>query len=243
MPEPLGLQDGARVVEVQDERSPVCEAALELIRSTFSVRDRHPSEELRSELEEKRRDLVPRNRPHLLALLLEGRVVGAAYGVYLAGPNCGFVAYVAVDPECRGGGFARRLRSQLARCFRADAAAAGHQGLAWIAGEVRRSSPWLEQLVRRRGAIPLDFTYYHPGMDPGGDHEPYVLYLEPMGDTRRALPVALVRRMVYQVYRLAYRVRHPLMRPNFRRMMEELEGRTEVGPNEEVLARAHASAG
>jgi hypothetical protein len=169
-------------------------------------------------------------------------VVGAAYGIYLAGPNCGFVAYVAVHPDQRGGGIARELRAQLSASFRADAIADGNEELAWIVGEVRRSSPWLEQLVRTRGAIPLDFDYFHPGMSPGGDHEPYTLYLEPMGDTRQALPVLLVRRVVYQVYRIAYRVRHPLMRTNFRRMMDELEGRDEVGPSADVLARAFAGA-
>jgi GNAT superfamily N-acetyltransferase len=242
MPEPPAGRDAARIVEVEDERSDECRGAIELIEETFRPVDRHAPGELLSELEEKRRQLVPRNRPHLLAAVLEERVVGAAYGVYLAGPNCGFVAYVAVHPQARGGGIARRLRARLAECFRADAAADGHQGLAWIVGEVRRSSAWLEQLVRRRGAIPLDFTYYHPGMFPGGGQEPYTLYLEPQGDSRRSLPVLLVRRIVYQVYRIAYRVRHPLTRPGFRSMMDELEGREEVGANQEVMARAGEAA-
>jgi hypothetical protein len=241
MPEEAPASQELHLVEVVDERTPACDGALALIERTFQVADRHAPDELRSELEEKRRQLVPRNRPHLLAALREGEVMGAAYGIYLAGPNCGFVAYVAVDEAQRGGGIARRLRRQLAAAFREDARADGNDELAWIVGEVRRDSPWLEQLVRRRGAIPLDFEYFHPGMNPGGEHEPYTLYLEPMGDTRQALPVLLVRRVVYQIYRIAYRVRHPLMRSNFRRMMEELERREEVGANQEVLFRASAS--
>jgi GNAT superfamily N-acetyltransferase len=228
----------ARIAELSDERSAEAAAALALIERTFAARDRHAPQELRSELEEKRLELVPRNRPHLFAALADGEVVGAIYGVYMAGPNCGFVAYVAVEPEHRGGGVARRLRAELAERFRGDARAVGHDELGWVVGEVKRSSPWLTELVRRRGAIPLDLEYFHPGMAPGDGREPYSLYLEPVGDIRRELPVLLVQRIIFAVYRVAYRVRHPLMRPGFRAMVEALDGRAVVGPHREVIERA-----
>jgi GNAT superfamily N-acetyltransferase len=239
MPEP-GAAPTATLVEVLDEHAAEVAGALDLIARTFERSERHALDELRSELEEKRRRLVPRNRPHLLAAVADGQVVGAIYGVYLAGPNCGFVAYVAVDPGHRGGGLARRLRAELSRCFRRDAVETGQEELAWIAGEVRRASPWLTRLVRDRGAIPLDFTYYHPGIGPGDDAEPYTLYLEPISETRRELPVLFVRRIAFAIFRVAYRVRYPLLRPNFRAMLEELEGRTLIGPHPEVMSRAEA---
>jgi ribosomal protein S18 acetylase RimI-like enzyme len=227
-----------RITELLDERSADAAAALALIERTFAPRDRHAPQELRSELEEKRLELVPRNRPHLFGALVDGVVVGSIYGAYMAGPNCGFVAYVAVDPDHRGGGIARQLRAELAERFRGNARAVGHDELGWVVGEVRRSSPWLTELVRRRGAIPLDLEYFHPGMSPGDGREPYSLYLEPVGDIRRELPVLLVQRIIFAVYRVAYRVRHPLTRPGFRAMIEELDGRAVVGPHREVVERA-----
>lgn len=234
-PKPAGSLE---IEEVRREDTSDAEAALALIEQSFSRADRHAPENLRSELEEKRRRLVPRNRAHLLVAKDGAEVVGTAYGTYLAAPNCGFVAYLAVHPDHRRKGIAPRLRAALVSRFGADARSTGREELAWIVGEVRRSSKWLTQVVKRRGAIPLDFEYYHPGIDPSGKHQPFVMYLEPIDDARRELPTLLVTRIVFSVYRMVYRIRYPLLHPNFRLMIEALEERETIGPDEDIVARA-----
>jgi GNAT superfamily N-acetyltransferase len=227
-----------RIVELDDERSPLADDAFGLIREMFEAADRHGQDELRAELEERRRQLVPRNRPHVLVALDGDVVAGTIYGTFLALVNAGFVAYVAVAESHRGCGIARQLRAALARQFHTDAREVLEEELAWIVGEVRLASPWLEQLVRRRGAIPLDFDYYHPGMRPDGDHEPYRLYLEPMADQSRELGVLRVLRIAYAVYRHGYRVRYPLRLAGFRAILDQLEHRETVGPDPAVVRRA-----
>lgn len=219
-----------RVLEVADEREPLAEAALALIGEVFRPPERQPLAELRSEVEEKRRGLLQPFDFHLLAAVApEGGVVGVISGVYLAGVNAGFVTYLAVHAAARGRGVGRRARRALVEALRADARRAGQAELAWVLGEVRSDSAWIRRLVRTRGAIPFDLTYYHPGMrlDPAAPG--YVLYREPIGDARRELPAAEVGRVLYAVWRRGYRVRYPLERETFRAMLAELEGRATIG--------------
>src|SRR5690606_13952474 len=129
----------------------------------------------------------------------------------------------------RGRGVGRLLRAELVARTRADAQRSGQADLNWVLGEVRAANPWLRQLVRKRGAIPFDLTYYHPGMAPGTDAPPYVLYRQPVADGREELPAELVRQIIYAIYRRAYRVRYPLQHPGFVAMLRELENRAIVG--------------
>lgn len=233
----VDLDPEVRYTEVLDERSEVGRRALELIRRTFPRQDRHSIDELRSELEEKRRNLLSPYDFHLLAMVdSRAEVVAVAAGVYLAGVNCGFVDYLAVDESFRRQRLGHVLRAHLLECFRASARASGQARLAWILGEVRLDSPWLLDLVRN-GAVPFDLTYYHPGMASGESEDRYVLYREPEADRRRELPTDEVRRILYAIYRRAYRVRYPLLRENFRAMLEEIEGRESVGEHPEVIRR------
>lgn len=114
--------------------------------------------------------------------------------------------------------------------FRKDARKAGFDDLAWVLGEVRGDSPWLKRLLRTRGAVAFDLRYHHPGVTPDGASDGHVLYRQPVGDRREVLPVHLVRRILYAIYRRGYRIPYPLDRPGFRAMLEELEARTSVGP-------------
>ena len=228
------------IVEVTDERGALAQEALELIAASFKREDRHSLADLRSEIAEKRLELLTLYDFHLLVRLDEAaRVAAAAIGVYLAAGNAGFISYLAVRPDARGYGVGREVRGALIEAFRDDARRAGRDELAWVVGEVRADSPWIARLVRERGAIPLDLTYYHPGMQPGASPEPYLLYCEPIGDRRRELPAAEVRRLIYAVWRRAYRVRYPLQREGFVAMMAELEGRQRVGAHPIVRSFAH----
>ncbi len=217
------------VIEVQDERTPLGESAVRLFEETFDRRDRHAAEELRAEIAEKRYGLLDPFDFHLLAACHGNELIGAIMGVYLAGVNAGFVDYLAVRPGFRGQGVGRVLRPRLVSLFRDDARTAGRDDLSWVLGEVRLENPWLRRLVRARGAIPFDLDYFHPGMRPGTHTSRYVLYRQPFGDPSPELPVGLVRRILYAIYRRAYRVRYPLHHEGFQAMMGALEGRDLIG--------------
>jgi len=213
-----------RIVEVMDERDPVAEQALELISQAFDRTDRQPVAELRSEVEEKRLGLLTAMDSHLLAALsAEGNAVGTAAGIYLEGVNAGFVTYLTVARDYRGRKLGPALRSALVAAFRDDARRAGFSELAWVLGEIRADSPWLLRLLKRRSAIAFDLTYLHPGMHPERKSAPYVLYRQPVGDSRPVLSADEVRRVLYSIYRRAYRVRYPLQHQSFRAMLMELE--------------------
>lgn len=224
------MTDAVRIVEIRDEREPLADAALAVIADMFPSAERQPLAELRSEVAERRLGILSGYNFHLLTALYEEETepAGTIIGLYLDGVNAGFITYLAVRRQYRGRRLARLLRPQLIEAFRADARQSGHDELAWILGEVRAESPWLKRLVRTRGAIPFDLEYYHPGMtlDPP---ERYILYRQPVGDHRRDLPVELVRRTLYAIYRRGYRVRYPLNREIFEVMMAQLDGRESVG--------------
>lgn len=223
-----------QIVDIDDERSSLAVQALGLIEQAFDARDRHSIEDLRSAMAEVRLGLIAPYAFHVLGAVEDGRLIGTAIGTYLAGINAGFVNYLAVTESGRGQGTGRLLRRGLVRRCRAEAVRAGHTDLAWMLGEVRSTNPWLKRLVRKRGAIPFHFEYYHPGMRPGAEASAYVLYRQPVGDRREALPSELVRRILYAIYRRAYRVRYPLQHPGFLAMLEQLEGREGVGAHPDV---------
>lgn len=232
--------DNFRVVEVVDERTPLAAEALKLLADTFPPHDRHSLDDLRTEVAEKRYDLLFPYDFHLLALVDESdNVVATSTGTYLAGVNAGFVGYLAVHPDHRGAAHGRRLRSTLVDLFMSDAIEAGNHGLAWVIGEVRVANPWLHKLVREGTAIPFDFDYYHPGMTVGKG-EKYVLYRQLVGDLRRELAAAETRTILYAIYRRSYRVRYPLNHPNFMAMLEDIGDRKVVGPHPEVVRLARA---
>jgi len=221
---------GVRIVEVMDERTAVAEDSLRLLEATFEQGPWRPLVELRSEIAEKRLGLLAAYDFHLFAALdADDEVAGAAVGVYLEGVNAGFITYLAVDAEHRGRKIARALRGALVDRIRVDARAGDWDELAWVLGEVRHDNPWLRRLVRERGAIPFDLEYHHPGVAPEDTTTRYVLYRQPVGDERPDLPVQLVRRVLYAIYRRAYRVTYPLESAPFRHMLEQLEGRESVG--------------
>ncbi|CAN5733987.1 hypothetical protein BH23GEM10_BH23GEM10_12330 [soil metagenome] len=226
------MSGDVRTVEILDEREPLSDAALEIVQEMFDPRERQPLAELRSEIAERRLGMLSSYNFHLITALHDDdpEPAGTVIGLYLDGVNAGFITYLAVREQHRGRRIARVLRPHLIEVFRDDARRAGHDDLAFVLGEVRRDSPWLRRLVRTRGAIPFDLDYYHPGMSLDSA-EPYVLYRQPVGDARRELPVALVRRILYAIYRRAYRSRYPLQRDIFRHMLEQLDGRSTVGPH------------
>jgi ribosomal protein S18 acetylase RimI-like enzyme len=193
-----------RIVEIEDERSPLAREALSLLRSAFPPPERQPIEQIAMEIAEKRLGLLTSYDFHLFASLSgEGRVMAIASGVYLGGVNAGFVTYLAVGEEYRSQRIGRALRTSLIDAFRQDARALDWLELASVIGEVRQDSPWLERLIRERSAIPFDFTYYHPGQEPEPGAVRWVLYRQPIGDRRENLPYREVRQLLYAIWRRA----------------------------------------
>jgi GNAT superfamily N-acetyltransferase len=219
-----------RLIPILDEREPLAGRAFSLIHGMFAPADRQPISELASELAERRLGLFSNHNFHLIAAVPEGSddPAGAIIGVYLGGVNAGMVMYLAVQKEHRGSGVGRMLRPRLIEAFQEDARRAGKSDIAFVLGEVRAASPWLRRLVRTRGAIPFDLDYYHPGMTPGPGGR-YVLYRQPFQDRRLELSVHHTRRIIYAIYRRAYRVRYPLQREGFVAMLRQLECRDRIG--------------
>ncbi|MET0398770.1 MAG: GNAT family N-acetyltransferase [Longimicrobiaceae bacterium] len=223
----MPLPPDLRAVEVDDERSPLARATLELIHE--AIGDVQPTADLLTELEEHRRGLPSGGCYHLLALLNpEGEPVAAASGVYIEASNAGFVTYLAVRADQRRRRLGRKLRDYLIEAFRAEALRTRGERLAFTVGEVRHASPWLRTLVREGQVIPFDFGYFHPWM-PLRSEGRYVLYREPDGDARRTLPADEVLRLVYGIWRRAYRIRYPTQSETFCYMLRQLEAQGTVG--------------
>lgn len=216
-----------RLVRLEDERDPVARAAIALF--VDEIGDVQPADDLLSELEEGRRGMYSGGGYHMLALLDEDdRPAAAAAGIYLRGIGTAFVTYLAVRPDQRRRHLGRRLRAHLTDSIRAEARETDGRDVAWIVGEVRRGGPWLRTLVRRGKAVPFDIPYFHPWM-PRAAEGRYILYREPVSDPRRELPAVEVARLVYAIWRRAYRVRLPLQSELFRYMIDEIEKRGTIG--------------
>lgn len=236
---PRQALDAPTIIEIIDERSREAEEALGLIHNCFPRSDRHAISELRSEIAEKRHLLLEPFDFHQLAVLDENEsVIATAAGVYLAGVNAGFVTYLVVGREHRNRQLGRMLRAELVDRFRANSLAAEYDDLKWVLGEVRIDSPWLITLVKTGTVIPFDLEYFHPGLQPGTSERRYVLYREIIADDRRSIPAGETAQVLFAIYRRAYRVRYPLERENFKSMIDQLQGREEVGPNREVMRLA-----
>lgn len=231
---PVPPPPAERIVEVTDERNPLATAALEVIMESFPPEDRQSLHQLRTEIGEKRLGLLSDYDFFLFTALDEdGHPMGSVAGIYLDGINAGFVTYLAVRSRYRGRQVARRLRATLIDACRRAARRLGYEDLAWVVGEVEAESPWLRRLVETRGAVAFDLDYFHPGMLPGASPKRFVLYRQPVGDHRIEIPTDLVRRILYSIYRRAYRVRYPLDHEAFRHMLQQMEGRETVGASAE----------
>ncbi|HEX2076124.1 MAG TPA: hypothetical protein VHG08_00395 [Longimicrobium sp.] len=214
-----------RVVAVDDERTPLAREALQLIAD--AIGDVQPVNDLLSEVEERRRGMPSGGDYHLLAMVdPRERVAAAAAGIYLETVNAGFVTYLAVRPDLRSQQLGGKLRGHLVDSIRAEARRKTGADPAWIIGEVRTESPWLQTLIGAGQAVPFDFPYFHPWM-PRRAEGRYVLYREPLADRRAELPGHEVVRLVYAIWRRAYRIRFPLQSDTFCYMLDRLRSPAE----------------
>jgi GNAT superfamily N-acetyltransferase len=230
------VEGGYRVVGVDDERTTLARETLELIAS--SIGDVQPVNDLLSEIEERRRGMPSGGDAHLLAMVDDdGRAAAAAAGIYLEGVNAGFITYLAVRKDLRGKLLGRGLRGHLLDSIRAEARRKNGAEPAWVVGEVRGGSPWLRTLVGAGQVIPFDFPYFHPWM-PRRSEGKYVLYREPLADARTELPAHEVVRLVYAIWRRAYRIRFPLQSETFCYMIDRLQATGTIGAHPDFAQTA-----
>ncbi|HYW12224.1 MAG TPA: hypothetical protein VE871_09705 [Longimicrobium sp.] len=235
MPHEAELPDenGLRVVAIEDERHPLARETLELI--SESIGDVQPVDDLLSEIEECRRGMATGGDYHLVAMVdADGRPAAAAAGIWLEAVNAGFITYLAVREDVRGMLLGRGLRAHLVEAIRQEAQRKIGQDPAYTVGEVRRRSPWLQTLVGAGAVIPFAFPYFHPWM-PRRSEGKYILYREPMADARPELSADEVVRLVYAIWRRAYRIRFPLQSETFCYMVQCLEEHGVIGTHADFV--------
>lgn len=216
--------------EVVRADDPAAGKAHDLIARTFRKNELVGRSEWRHTLEEREAGFESDIRWHLVVAEVGGSVIGVSTGTYLGDVNTGVIGYLAVGRKARGLGVGPKLRTRLRSLFRRDARQVRREPLRAVVGEVRRDNPWLRTLIRRDGALALDFGYFQPRLRPGSRSIPLVLYYEALDRVRRRVPSALIRNLLYATWRRIYRIPRPLSNPAFRRMLAELDARPSIGP-------------
>ncbi len=215
--------------EVLSADEPSFKVAHELLRREFPHAEMLPVRVWRNAMRERSEGLWTDVGWHLIVAERKSRVLAAASGSYLGNVNVGIVGYIAVRAAARTLGLGPRMRRALHRKFETDARHAGHARLGAIVGEVSRTNPWLRTLVRREGAIALDFPYFQPSLGRMREAVPFVLYYQPLGAKQKTLGGAQLRRLLYTMWRRTYRIEEPLANGHFRAMLRSIAGRSRIG--------------
>lgn len=214
--------------EITDPRDPAMGAAYRLLTRIFPRAEMLPRSAWMDVMRERAAGVWTDLNWHLFVARHQGRIVGAATGTYLGHINIGLIGYVAVGPAARSSGIGPRLRWALHLAFERDANRLRSRPLKALVGEVRPDNPWLRRLVGH-GAIALDLPYFQPSLRRRGPEVPLVLYYQPLLADRVSLPAKEVRRLLYAIWRRAYRIPKPLTHPTFRKMLRAIAGRPRVG--------------
>ncbi len=217
------------IESLDDHREPGFKEALRLYHRVFPAKEKIDRRYFVDLLREKRQGYVFPFNIHFLVARKNGRVVGLATGSYLSVVNVGFVGYLASQPRLKGERIGSRLRARLVTEMRRDARACGRADLDAVMGEVESTNPWLQNLVRNRGALALDLDYRQPSLRHGTPAVPLVLYFEPISGSVRRLGVRRLRSILYSIFRRVYRVRFPLRDPSLRRILRSLRDRRFIG--------------
>ncbi|HEX6317156.1 MAG TPA: GNAT family N-acetyltransferase [Gemmatimonadaceae bacterium] len=228
---PRSRADQLRIREIVSPDDPLLPDAYRLLRSTFHKNERVLLSEWKATLRERARQVWTDFAWHLFIAERNQRVVGLATGTYLGNVNVAVIGYLAIDRSTRAAGLGTRLRVRLRDAFRRDARQLAHRELDAVLGEVSATNPWLAALARRPSVLVLNFPYFQPRLYAEDQPSPFVLYFESIGRPRRWLAASELRRILYAIWRRAYRISRPLERPAFRRMLNALEGRRRIGPH------------
>ncbi len=215
--------------EVTDPTDPAATDAYALLTKTFHRGERVARRDWTSTMREQKQGLHTDVFWHLLVAERGTKVIGFASGTFLGNVNLGVIGYLAIARNARAGGLGSRLRTTLRRRFMRDAQRINARELDGVIGEVSGGNPWLRALSRRPGVVLLDLPYYQPKLREDDEPSPFVLYYEAVGRPVKRFKVAELRRILYAMWRRAYRIARPLDRPAFRRMLAYLSLRRSVG--------------
>jgi len=215
--------------EVIDPVDPAVVDAYALLTKTFHRGERVARRDWTSTMREQAQGLHTDVFWHLLVAERGSKVIGFASGTFLGNVNMGIIGYLAIAADARAGGLGSRLRSTLRRRFMSDAKRVNGRELDGLLGEVSSGNPWLRALNRRSGVLLLDLAYYQPKLREDDEPSPFVLYYEAVGRSVEQFKVDELRRILYAMWRRAYRIARPLDRPAFRRMLASLSRRRSVG--------------
>jgi hypothetical protein len=224
-----GSRPKVRLREVLTPDDPAIGRAYRLLRSSLHSDELVAVDDWRHSLAERVADLWTDMAWHLFVAERGGRIVGMGSGTYLGNVNIGFVGYLGVASDTRGERVGTRLRDRLRAAFKRDATRVRGRGLEAILGEVRIDNPWLAHLIKSPRILALDFVYHQPRLHPHQHPVPLVLYYEAMRGTVPRLPARLVRRLLYTIWRRAYRIDRPLRRPILREILDSLAKRRWIG--------------
>jgi len=217
-----------RIREIHSRTDPSFRPAHRLLTRVFPHAEMLPLRAWVHVLEERAAGVWTDINWHLFVAERKGRAVGAATGTYLGNVNVGLIGYIALQTSIRSFGVGPRLRWALRLAFERDARRLRDRALSAIVGEVAPDNPWLRRLAGH-GAIPLDVPYVQPSLRPRAHPVPFVLYYQSIGAPRSSLPADEVRRLLYAIWRRAYRIDRPLRHPEFRKMLRSLAGRARIG--------------
>jgi len=234
-----------RLREVLASDDPAVARAHRLLRTALHSDELVTVADWRHSLAERNAGLWTDIAWHLFVAEQDGRVIGMGSGTYLGNVNIGFIGYLGVAAKARGLSLGTKLRARLRAAFVRDARRVRAGGLGAILGEVRVDNPWLAHLIKDPRILALDFVYRQPGLRPGKHPVSLVLYYETLRGKVPRLPARLVRRLLYTIWRRAYRIDRPLARPTLRRILDSLAQRRWIGelawPASSSTARSSAA--
>ena len=221
-----------RLREIVHSADPAFRRAYAILRDTFPPSELVKAADFLRVLRERAAGVWTDFLWHMVVGERGRTLLGCATGSYLGSLNIGLVGYLAVRKGLRSGGLGPRLRERIREAFDVDARKLHGHGVDALVGEVEADNPWLGRLVRYYGAIPLDIPYYQPPVRPTEPEVPLVLYYQPLRRNRTKLHVTEVRRLLYAIWRRAYRIAAPLEHRRFRKMLAALDGRRWIGAME-----------
>ena len=163
------------------------------------------------------------NRYHFLVGLINNEVVCMATAHYMAKINCGYIVYIATDPEVRGKGLGKETLLKMEALLNDDAKNAGHSSLLGISLETEREIDTKNKEEYEETINRLQF-FQHLGFSPV-KHYPYVqpplykdqipvpLYLafKPLTDKQEIDFQQLTKAMYYEKYYKMNKIPTPVL--------------------------------
>lgn len=156
--------------------------------------------------------------PKLIEAYDSGRLIGAMLGVYLRRVNGGMVLYAGVREAYRRRGLYREMRNSLL----SELAAESPTGLEFVLSEVEEGS-WLHRkYVGEWGAFVAPLDYVQPAAQ-GLSRRPLSLVVAPRAADRTEI-VECLSTILREVFTGVYRISEPEYNPDFRHIMDSLDG-------------------